>query len=54
MNLYSIRRNVLSDLKEDLIDLYKPGTVCRNKSIPRKIEPVVAVIPKVCVFMKTS
>jgi len=46
MNLYSIRRNVLSDLKEDLIDLYKPGTVCRNKSIPRKIEPVVAVIPK--------
>lgn len=48
MNLYSIRRNISFDLKEDLLDFYKPGSDIKNKRLPQKIKPVVAVIPKLC------
>ena len=47
MNLYAIRRRVLSNLKQDLHSSYKPGVVNKNKQILEKIEPVVAVAPKV-------
>lgn len=50
MNLYSIRRNISFDLKEDLLDFYKPGSDIKNKRLPQKIKPVVAVIPKVCFY----
>jgi len=47
LNIFVIRRRILEGLKQELIDGYRPGTICKDERFLKKLEPVVATLPTV-------
>lgn len=55
LNIFVIRRRILEGLKQELIDGYRPGTICKDERFLKKLEPVVATLPTVPVsHLKSS